>query len=206
MGVVGSCQAADMPIEMRSFARSSLDDDERREVEAVTMLADHLREELAEREVAINQAHVVHAQSKAIQDIVAEVLTDELGFRQEVVLTPQDGIVTRARPDFVFPLSPGRGVMAEVERGGTVNNNHDLKDMWKAHIAQDIQHLFLVVPNSNWTGVGGAREKPYPRVLNRIGAFFGTPRREVDVLSAHVFGYGLLSLQAAVELRPDDGS
>ena len=87
-----------------------------------------------------------------------------------------------------------------------VNNNHDLKDMWKAHIAQDIQHLFLVVPNSNWTGVGGAREKPYPRVLNRVGAFFGTPRREVDVLSAHVFGYGLLSLQAAVELRPDEGS
>ena len=51
------------------------------------------------------------------------------------------------------------------------------------HIAQDIQHLFLVVPNSNWTGVGGAREKPYPRVLNRVGAFFGTPRREVDVLA-----------------------
>lgn len=170
------------------------------------MLADHLHDELAEREAAINQAHVVNAQSAAIQAIVAEVLTDELGFGQEVVLTPQDGIVTRARPDFVFQLSPGRGVMAEVERGGTVNNNHDLKDMWKAHIAQDIQHLFLVVPNSNWKGTGGAREKPYPRVLNRVGAFFGSPRREVDVLSAHVFGYGLLDIQAAVELRPDEGS
>lgn len=195
-----------MPIEMRSFARSVVSDDERREVEGVAMLADHLRDELAEREAAINQAHVVNAQSAAIQAIVAEVLTDELGFGQEVVLTPQDGIVTRARPDFVFQLSPGRGVMAEVERGGTVNNNHDLKDMWKAHIAQDIQHLFLVVPNSNWKGTGGARERPYPRVLNRVGAFFGSPRREVDVLSAHVFGYGLLDIQAAVELRPDEGS
>ena len=162
-------------------------DDERREAEAVGMLADHLR-------------HSV------IQAIVAEVLTGELGFGQEVVLTPQDGIVTRARPDFVYELSPGRGVMAEVERGGTVNNNHDLKDLWKAHIAEDIQHLFLVVPNSNWTGLGQAREKPYPRVLNRIGAFFGNPRREVDVLSAHVFGYGLLDLQAAVELQPSEES
>ncbi|MFX4286725.1 hypothetical protein ACQBJO_00965 [Janibacter sp. G349] len=195
-----------MPIEMRSFARSSLDDDERREVEAVAMLADHLRDELAEREAAINQAHVVNAPSKDIQDIVAEILTDELGFAQEVVLTRQDGIVTHARPDFVYSLSPGRGVMAEVERGGTLNNNHDLKDMWKAHIAQDVQHLFLVVPNSNWTRTGGGREKPYPRVLNRIGAFFGTPRREVDVLSAHVFGYGWLSLEAAGQLRPDGGS
>ena len=105
-----------MPIELRSFARSVMSDDERREVEAVEMLADHLRDELVEREVAINQAHVVGAQSAAIQAIVAEVLTDELGFGQEVVLTPQDGIVTRARPDFVFQLSPGRGVMAEVER------------------------------------------------------------------------------------------
>lgn len=195
-----------MPIEMRSFARSTMGDDERREAEAVGMLADHLRHELVARESAINQAHVVGAQSSVIQAIVAEVLTGELGFGQEVVLTPQDGIVTRARPDFVYELSPGRGVMAEVERGGTVNNNHDLKDLWKAHIAEDIQHLFLVVPNSNWTGLGQAREKPYPRVLNRIGAFFGNPRREVDVLSAHVFGYGLLDLQAAVELQPSEES
>lgn len=195
-----------MPIEMRSFARSTMGDDERREAEAVGMLADHLRHELVARESAINQAHVVGAQSSVIQAIVAEVLTGELGFGQEVVLTPQDGIVTRARPDFVYELSPCRGVMAEVERGGTVNNNHDLKDLWKAHIAEDIQHLFLVVPNSNWTGLGQAREKPYPRVLNRIGAFFGNPRREVDVLSAHVFGYGLLDLHAAVELQPSEES
>ena len=195
-----------MPIQMESFARRTLTGEEQREVEAVRMLAAHLHEELEERDRAINQAHVVGAQSSEIQKIVAEVLTDALDFGQEVVLTPQDGIVTRARPDFVFPLSPGRGVMAEVERGGTVNNNHDLKDMWKAHIAQDIQHLFLIVPNSNWTRAGGNREKPYPRVLNRIGAFFGHPRREVDVLSAHVFGYGYLDIKAAVELQPSEGS
>lgn len=78
--------------------------------------------------------------------------------------------------------------------------------MWKAHVAADVQHLMLVVPNSNWTRLGTPREKPYPRVVNRIGAFFGHERREVDVLSAHVFGYGWLDVQAAVELRPDDRS
>lgn len=195
-----------MPIEMRSFARSSLTEDQHVEVERVRSLAEHLRQELEEWEAAINRAHVVGAQSAVIQAIVSEILTDELGFVEEVVLTPQDGIVTRARPDFIFPLGAGRGVMAEVERGGTVNNNHDLKDMWKAHIAADIQHLFLIVPNSNWTKLGGAREKPFPRVCNRVGAFFGHERREVDVLSAHIYGYGLLDLQAAIQLRPADES
>lgn len=195
-----------MPIEMHSFARSNLTGAQRVEVERVRGLADHLRAELATRDIAINQAHVVGAQSAAIQAIVSEVLKEELNFGEEVVLTPQDGLVTRARPDFVFPLAPGRGVMAEVERGGTVNNNHDLKDMWKAHIAPDIQHLFLVVPNSNWTQLGAPRERPFPRVINRVGAFFGDERREVDVLSAHVFGYGLLNIQAAVQLRPEDVS
>ncbi|WP_068314185.1 hypothetical protein [Janibacter anophelis] len=195
-----------MPIQMRSFAKNSLTPQERVEVDRVGTLAEHLRQELEEREIAINQAHVVGAQSSAIQAIVSEVLKDELGFGEEVVLTPQDGLVTRARPDFVFPLSSGRGVMAEVERGGTVNNNHDLKDMWKAHIAGDVQHLFLIVPNSNWKRDGGAREKPFPRVISRVGAFFGNERREVDVLSAHVYGYGLLDIEAAVQLHPDAGS
>lgn len=195
-----------MPIEMRSFVRSTLTAAQQHEVERVTSLADQLRAHLEDREREINQAHVVGAQSSAIQAIVSEVLTEELGFGEEVVLTPQNGIVTRARPDFVYSLDEGRSVMAEVERGGTVNNNHDLKDMWKTHIAADIQHLLLIVPNSNWTRLGAPREKPFPRVCNRIGAFFGNERREVDVLSTHVYGYGLLDIKAAVELRPDEGS
>lgn len=151
-----------MPIEMRSFARQRLTPEQEREVARVGALAEHLRQELVQREIALNQAHVVGAQSAAIQAIVSQLLKDELGFGEEVVLTPQDGIVTRARPDFVFPLGPGRGVMAEVERGGTVNNNHDLKDMWKAHIADDIQHLFLIVPNSNWKTDGKPRRSRIP--------------------------------------------
>ncbi len=105
------------------------------------------------------------------------------------MLTPQDGLVTQARPDFFFAIAPGRGVIAEVERGGTTANNHDLKDLWKAHIAVNAQHLFLVVPLALQNESGAVRERPYPKVVRRIGAFFGEPRREVDVLSVHIFGY-----------------
>lgn len=152
-------------------------------------LAVKLRAHVSETSAVIAGLHVHGANSSAIQAHFGTLLELELGFRQEVVLTAQEGLVTKARPDFVFGLGEGRGVLAEVERGGTTTNNHDLKDLWKAHVATDAQHLFLIVPNSNWRADGTPREKPFPLVARRLGAFFGDPRREIDVLSVHVFGY-----------------
>jgi len=171
------------------FVRSVLSDAERRELSVVDEMADRLVKHLVAQRAEIDRVHVHRAPSSAVQQVVGELLRD-IGFGEEVVLTPQEGFVTRARPDFVYPLADGRGIIAEVERGGTTTNNHDLKDFWKVHIAQDAQHLFLVVPAANWNEAGLARERPFARVSNRLAAFFGDPRREVDVLSAHVFGYG----------------
>jgi len=168
------------------------------------VLVDELARELASHLQASDEriavAHVHGAQSGAIQSIVADLLTKKLGFREEVVLTPDDGFVTGARPDFFYRLSKDRGILAEVERGGTVNNNHDLKDLWKAHVSPDAQHLFLVVPNANWAVTGRVRERPYVRVRNRLAAFFGDPRREIDVVSLHVFGYGRLAHASVAQL------
>lgn len=179
-----------MSVPYARLVRHELDGTARRELEEVDRLADRLRRHLELRAHAIDTVHIHGASSSAVQTIVAELLESELGFRSEIVLTPEDGLVTRARPDFVYWLSPGRGVLGEVERGGTTTNNHDLKDMWKAHISPDTQHLFLVVPQANWGESGRAREKPFPRVVQRLSAFFGDDRRELDVLSVHVFGYG----------------
>ncbi|MCL8025042.1 hypothetical protein [Nocardioides bruguierae] len=156
-----------------------------------------LVDELAEKLVAhidmtskvISELHVHGAQSKKIQDHFSLLLHDELGFDEEVVITPEDGLVSRARPDFFYRFDSHRGILAEVERGGAVTNNHDLKDLWKAHMSPDAHHLFLMVPNNNWREDGTSREKPFPIVARRLGAFFGDIRREVDVVSVHVFGY-----------------
>jgi len=172
------------------YARHTLSPKEAAELRRVDDLAGQLSAYLDQRATEIDRVHVHNAKSRDVQDIVADLLCGALGFGQEVVLTPQDGFVTRARPDFYYGLGPGRGVLAEVERGGTVNNNHDLKDLWKTHIAVDAQHLFLIVPLANWQANGNSREKPFVRVAQRLGAFFGDDRREVDVLSVHVFGYG----------------
>lgn len=161
---------------------------------AVDRLAEELRDRLEAEPSAIDAAHVHGASSSAIQVFVSAILTGGMGFSEEVVLTPQDGLVTRARPDFIHRFDDERGVLAEVERGGTVTNNHDLKDFRKTHVAPDAQHLFLVVPMVNWNEAGKVRETPFVRVINRLSAFFGDERREVDVLSCHVFGYGRSSL------------
>ncbi len=188
-----------MDVAYARFVRRTVSEDERVELDRVDQLAAQLRAHLLETAADIDAVHVHRAQSSAVQSIVARLLTDRLGFDQEVVLAPDDGFVTRARPDFIYRLGPGRGVLAEVERGGTTTNNHDLKDLWKTHIAHDAQHLFLVVPHANWNAAGVAREKPFARVERRLAAFFGDPRREVDVVSLHLFGYGqsVLPLAAA---------
>ncbi|HEX5018977.1 MAG TPA: hypothetical protein VFX15_15470 [Actinomycetes bacterium] len=179
-----------MSVQYARLVRHKLDNRQRRELQQVDQLAERLRTHLDEQAAAIDLVHVHGASSSVVQDIVADLLQHQLGFQSEVVITPVDGLVTRARPDFVYWLADGRGVLGEVERGGTTTNNHDLKDMWKAHISPDTQHLFLVVPQANWGEDGRAREKPFPRVVQRLSAFFGDERRELDVVSAHIFGYG----------------
>lgn len=182
-----------MGIEYQRFQRAVTSHEERQLIGTVDHLANRLRRALERESVAIDEAHIHGAKSLAIQQIASAILKDRLGFDEEVLLTREDGIVSRPRPDFFYRLGPQTGVIAEVERGGTVNNNHDLKDIWKAHIAPDAQHLFLIVPNSNWKQDGGARERPFVRVCHRMGAFFGDARREIDVLTCHVFGYGRLT-------------
>lgn len=177
------------------FLRSGVDPNSA-EVLRVQRLADQLASWIDQLDGEISAAHVHGAQSAAIQSLVGAALSS-VGFVEEQVLTAQEGFSTRARPDFFFRLSDGRGIIAEVERGGAVNNNHDLKDMWKAHIASDAQHLFLIVPFSNWLPDGSPREKPFARVLHRYGSFFGEPRREVDVDTCFVFGYGASGVRVA---------
>ena len=179
-----------MDVRYQRFVRHDLTPDEASELRRVDALATGLGAHLDANAAEIDVVHVHQAQSRAVQEIVGSLLEKELGFAQEVVLTPEEGFVTHARPDFFFDLGNGRGILAEVERGGTVTNNHDLKDLWKTHIALDAQHLFLVVPNANWNRAGQPRERPYARVVHRLGSFFGDTRREVDVVSVHVFGYG----------------
>jgi hypothetical protein len=174
--------------------RSNLSEVEVLELATVDSLAQSLRGYLETSAPDIDLVHVHGGQSADVQLIAARLLRTELGFAEEQRFGDEVGLTTRARPDFIYRLGAGRGILAEVERGGTTTNNHDLKDFWKTHIAPDAQHLFLIVPHANWKESGQARERPFRLVAHRLGAFFGDPRREVDVVSVHIFGYGRTGL------------
>jgi hypothetical protein len=176
-------------IQYAFHARPPADAAEADEIARVRELARQLRRHLETEAETIAALHIHGAQSSAIQRTVGSLLEQRLAFVSEVILTPDEGLVTQARPDFYLRLSESTGVIAEVERGGTTANNHDLKDLWKTHVAVDANHLFLVVPNELFNEAGAVRERPFPKVVRRMGAFFTSKRRFVDVLSVHVFGY-----------------
>lgn len=162
---------------------------ERAETAVVQRYADALSTYLASHPDDIARAHVHNAGSTTVQALVASVL-EPLGFQSEVRVRDTAGYVGGATVDLFLPLADSRGIFVEVERGGTITNNHDLKDFWKTHIAPNAHHLFLVVPMANWDKSGKVREKPFRRMPARFSAFFQGGPREVDVLSLHVFGYG----------------
>lgn len=177
----------------RCFQRAELDADERLEVERVAEIAAGLDGFLTSRSVEIDLAHQLNAGSKLIQDIVGEYL-EPCGFAAEYKVRGPGDYAGAARADFYGTVAAGRGVLVEVERGGVHTNNHDLKDLWKAHLSPEVQHLFLIVPMANWSASGRARERPFQRMPSRFEAFFRNPQQWVDLLSLHVFGYGSTEL------------
>lgn len=127
------------------------------------------------------------ASSSKFQAILTPTL-QQLGYEPE-----QRNKVLEAgfKPDFLF-CQDGVGVMIEVERGKTIDNNMDMLDMWKCHIHPIARHLVLLVPIwyvkvSPKTGKE-TRASTFARVCRRMNPFFETGN-ETNVRTLHVIGY-----------------
>ncbi len=137
-------------------------------------------------QLAISEAHVLHASSHTIQNIILSEI-QSLGFSSEKKGLFAEYSVPGLRPDYFCPLDGG-GVLFEVERGKTIANNMDLLDIWKAHLCKDAKHLFLMIPK-NREQTSGKMQNIYKPVLNRMGSFFNESAKEIDVDSVTLFGY-----------------
>ena len=178
-----------MPIKVRNWVDDAASDVDPAVIVRVAELARGLETYLLSIEGEIDAAHRPDAQSKTIQDLVGTWL-ESVGFHAEYLTAFLETPGSHSRPDFYFDLGKGRGILAEVERGGAVNNNHDLKDIWKCHLSEQTQHLFLLVPNRNFKRTGEKREAPFMRCEARLATFFQSRRTRVDVSSLWLFGYG----------------
>ena len=174
------------PIEFNEFIRPGLLADSNlllaREV-AFQVRAILLRHEVV---AAIEKAHQFGASSSKVQAVLLDPL-EEIGFTSERRGLFKHMDVSGIRPDYFKPLAGG-GILFEVERGKTIANNMDLLDVWKTHICQEAQHLFLLVPRIRVSGAN-KNQKVFASVQKRVGTFFLERTQPIDVKSVHLFGY-----------------
>ena len=140
--------------------------------------------DVQERLAAANQPGVSSAQVQAIFLSEAE----RLGFKDE-----RDGLFANyktsgLRPDYYRPLSVGRGVIFEVERGKTLQNNMDLLDFWKCHLCPRANYLFLLVPQSLRQNKIMSPRNEFATVDRRLSRFF-KPHNYTNVRGLCLFGY-----------------
>lgn len=139
-----------------------------------------------EIEHEISNVHKHGATSTEIQKIVLPGATT-LGFTTEKKQLFNGYSVPALRPDFYRKVGT-TGILLEVERGKTTANNMDLLDLWKCHICEHADFLFLLVPNKRHAQNGNGT-KPYTQVKKRLSTFFES-HNYVNVEAAFLFGYG----------------
>ncbi|PZC49362.1 MAG: hypothetical protein DK304_001304 [Chloroflexi bacterium] len=81
------------------------------------------------------------------------------------------------------------GIIIEVERGQTTQNNAALKDLWKVHICEEADYLFLLVPNIlRQNESGKVNGRPYKETVNRLSTFF-EKQNYTNARGVVIFGY-----------------
>lgn len=125
--------------------------------------------------------------SSEVQKVFLEKAT-ELGFQDESKGLFKDYANHRLRPDYFCKLNES-GILIEVERGKTNQNNMDFLDFWKCHICMHAHYLFLCVPQQlKQNSKSNVVSRPYKATLNHMSAFF-EPANYTNVRGLFLIGY-----------------
>lgn len=112
-----------------------------------------------------------------------------LGFKDESNGLFSEYKNNRLRPDFYKSIGNHSGILLEVERGKTNQNNMDFLDFWKCHICKQAHYLFLVVPNQlRQNESGKIVGRPFRTVSSHMETFF-IAENYTNVRGLALFGY-----------------
>ena len=155
---------------------------------SVIKLADSFESHMREKSVAarISKANQPGSSSSLIQAVLLEHAT-KLGFRNEAEGLFKSYKNKGLRPDYFLVLGD-TGVILEIERGKTNQNNMDFLDFWKCHICKQAHYLFLMVPQELKQRTNGAVSKPFKATQSHLSAFF-EPGNYTNVRGLVLFGY-----------------
>jgi hypothetical protein len=155
------------------------------EFQNVQKIANELHSFLSQQVIldSIAVTHKIHAKSGQIQDIILPK-AQELGFASE-----KKGLFEKylLRPDYYKKLGENKGIIMEVERGKSLTNNMDLLDVWKCHICEEANYLFLIVPQIRQTEKG-SNTKIFNAVVKRLQSFF-YKKNYINIDAIFIFGY-----------------
>jgi hypothetical protein len=136
----------------------------------------------------IKIANQPSSKSSKVQDVLLNKAL-ELGFVNESKGLFSDYKNHRLRPDYFLKLPNNTGILMEVERGKTNQNNMDFLDFWKCHICKHAHYLFLIVPfelrQNSGNKVSG---RPFETVIKHIEPLFIT-ENYTNVRGVFVIGY-----------------
>lgn len=174
-----------MSIKFKVFHKDPINlQDEYMQAESIAIqIKNYLSSEKAQKE--IDECHKLNATSQQIQAIIQKEL-ERIGFQSEKKGLFADYKVTALRPDFFLPIGKS-GVILEVERGKTITNNMDLLDIWKCHVCNHADFLYLIVPNER-KSESGAVIKAFDHVARRLSTFFES-KNYINVEAVFIFGY-----------------
>jgi hypothetical protein len=172
-------------MKLKVFKRHDLDQSIFDEVEKVgNAIYDFCIEERTS--VAFKKANNPGTSSSVVQDVILEKAL-ELGFQSEKKGLFGEIPTSNLRPDYFLKVGSA-GIIIEVERGKTIMNNMDMLDMWKCHLCNHANHLFLFVPVALKHNTRAKAYNPFNVVCNRMQPFF-YENNYTNVHSLWVFGY-----------------
>ena len=169
-----------MGIKVSKFIKKKINKSELKEIFKISNI---IEEYLNQKEVnqRIQNSNVKGTDSQVIQKIIEEIAIP-LGFKDE-----KQGLFKKykdsgLRPDFYKKIGKN-GILMEVERGKTTTNNMDLLDIYKCHICEEANHLFLfvLIEVSHTKNI-------YKSVCKKVENFF-YEENYFNIDSAIVFGY-----------------
>jgi hypothetical protein len=134
----------------------------------------------------ISNTHKINAKSGEIQNILLKKM-NELGFKNEKTGLFSKYKTSALRPDYYKKLDQSKGIIVEVERGKTIANNMDMLDIWKCHICEEANYLFLIVPQIRQTE-RGTKDIIYNKVIDRLESFF-EKNNYLNIDAVVIFGY-----------------
>ena len=135
----------------------------------------------------LKEKNIPGAKSQRVEEVITPY-AEAIGFTSQKNKLFEKYKVSKLVPDYYLQIS-NTGVIIEVERGQTTQNNAALKDFWKAHICDDADYLFLFVPMILRQNMSGKIQgKPFNETVNRLSTLF-EEKNYTNVRAVVIFGY-----------------